>query len=680
MPSEDVTSYFVVVEAIVVVVTLLFGFYTYVRQEALQTARDDLGRACCDKKLMGYFVAKQPATLAYFFRLRTTIIPEVPTIASLIRAGDDLMYTSSMFDQIPPSVSQQVCWVSLYTQFFNEMAWLKKSRTSRAGNENKYVERYLSQADKYVLQKGFGHQISTNDLEKLETRGQNPSRSITTILAKLLRKAPKSDSDSPSDLERHFLYLPKQKGNKKSVRMVYCVRDISDKSLSPPSIRFLTSMTISRLENMAESAYRYFQGAQNNQITTRPLWLVDNKPCIETSREELAGLALIMGVNLVKSSDDSVSGTGPFGIHLNAAKSKDNVMNWQLHLTHQYRQPDHEASKGSGYSTLFAKHMACDSLPFKCVVVDDDGLIYSGEGGYIHRCTEHMGTDRTTKWSEGCINSIYVDQSLLQIIKDRKVNKPWEQSNLESTSTQKYLSRLPTAVQVVHTYRPAEGDQNGDDKSRSNYWFMAVSGIAFGGLVPQAGENLVAAVLFTVTSRGDFDYRDCPYHNNIIEALQELVDALHDDDPKLNLFGNYVAKRPRKGMKEVDCSIPSTSRSAGALFGRYMTALERLAAMGGRQIGEIYRKCYDLLKKDYDNGHKDNLAEDVKSVTKVILSHDHTKITVDACGKVARCIIAAWAYRVPRITLNWETSKSPAKPLTEPPALQDLPVVSAFGL
>ena len=44
-----------------------------------------------------------------------------------------------------------------------------------------------------------------------------------------------------------------------------------------------------------------------------------------------------------------------------------------------------------------------EHFDMRIVVVDDDddGLIYSGEGGYIHGCTEHMGTDRTTKYDPG---------------------------------------------------------------------------------------------------------------------------------------------------------------------------------------------------------------------------------------------------------------------------------------
>jgi len=47
-------------------------------------------------------------------------------------------------------------------------------------------------------------------------------------------------------------------------------------------------------------------------------------------------------------------------------------------------------------------------------VDDDDGLIYSGEGGYIHGCTEHMGTDRTTKEVD---NETYCGYSIINVIR-----------------------------------------------------------------------------------------------------------------------------------------------------------------------------------------------------------------------------------------------------------------------
>jgi hypothetical protein len=801
MPSEGVTRYFIVIEAVVVVVTLFAGFLSYIKQEAEQAARGDVGKACCQKRLMGYFVAKHPRRLAYFLAkllsgliefssLGITRIPEVPTIASLIQAGDNLVYTSSMFDHIPPS-PQEVCWVSLYTQFFNEMAWLEKSQTSEARVQNEFVKRFLSQADKYVdkLQKDFEKvgcdtppqapmnglsQSPTDDLESgrdiqvsmssdsiqgadkaaratkringlstSTTSLPKPPRSIATIWAilkdiVLLRKPPKSHSD------RRFPY------QKKCVAMVCCVRDLSESSSPPPPERSQVLRAVQYCLGGVEKACRDIGDAaetvvnphrqprtQNSQTTTgngeentstqekiepsggsnkilhlphiRPLWIVNSIPCIETSREELAGLALVMGINLVKGNEDSVSGIGPFGMHLNA---KCNFLDWGLRLTYQHRQPDHEASKGSGYSTLFAKHMACNSLPFKL--------------------------------SKDCVHYIYVDSSLLKIIgagqtdqpdQPAQTNQPAQtdqpaQTNQPDRSTQtdqpvqlsasdhvpdltlKYLYRLPTAhhefaaygvqdradkylypLPTAHEFAAhefaAHGVQDGADKS----WFEAVAGIAFGGLVPQAGEKLTRAILFTVIGESDPD-KDCSYCHPIIKALQNLVDTLHDDCPELNLFGNYVAKRPRNGLgiSEADHSIKPTSRHAGALFGRYMTALERLTAKSlskegnpKERVEEIYRKCYDLLKDNYENDHKDDLAADVVTVTDKIKRKD--PITIEDCGKVARRIIASWAFRVPRITLNWDShsndsshSHSNDSSYGHTPTLQELPAVSAFGL
>lgn len=47
---------------------------------------------------------------------------------------------------------------------------------------------------------------------------------------------------------------------------------------------------------------------------------------------------------------------------MSAALDRD--MHWQLRFVQTVRQVGYEPSKGSGYSTLFAKFMACGSIPF----------------------------------------------------------------------------------------------------------------------------------------------------------------------------------------------------------------------------------------------------------------------------------------------------------------------------
>jgi hypothetical protein len=86
------------------------------------------------------------------------------------------------------------------------------------------------------------------------------------------------------------------------------------------------------------------------------------KPCIEISREELLALSLTLGMTLqINDFTQNVRGLGPFGTGLNIVQDNGE---WKLEMVHGARLPRHEASKGSGYTPLFAKHIAFGSLPF----------------------------------------------------------------------------------------------------------------------------------------------------------------------------------------------------------------------------------------------------------------------------------------------------------------------------
>lgn len=117
MLSDETTRYFIVIESIFVILTLGLALYTYIGEAAEQAARDDLGRSCCEERQMGYFVTRRPNRLAYFFKRANVRVPEVPTVENIIQAGDRFLFTSAMFDHIDSS-PKEVCWVNLYTQFF----------------------------------------------------------------------------------------------------------------------------------------------------------------------------------------------------------------------------------------------------------------------------------------------------------------------------------------------------------------------------------------------------------------------------------------------------------------------------------------------------------------------------------------------------------------------------------
>lgn len=651
MLTEQTTQYFIVVEAIMVVITLVLALISYVVEGASRAAQEDIGKSCCEKRQMGYFVARQPYTWSYFRRTATARIPKVPTVENLIQAGDRLMFTSAMFDHIDSS-PQDVCWVSLYTQFFQGVAWLNWLQTHNI-RQNEDIAKYLQKADERVKELS-----QPGKVERSVSKKNNHGTSAVDVEAGGTRRAHpvlmKPNSRTPV---RHCLFPGRSKG---LPILVSCVLPFQKPgSEAQPAIEKLELPDI------------------------RTLWLVDGKPCIEMSREELAGLALSLGIPLIKRQDGSISGTGPFGTHINLVR---HVTHWRLRLTHQHRQFDHEAQYGSGYATLYAKHAACDCLP-----IDLEESAHQKQGD-IDFGRKSIDT----------VRCIYVCRGFLKWIRGRKFARAVKSLELYEGQTRvpeyklsplepvyqtcqelKYLYRLPTGFKVdayCYTPDPFE-DNNNDDSDYSNedgrytlHWFNAVARIAFGGLVPQAGRLLINAVLFTVTGEyridceleedddsdhgysrgrasgietregssrrtrrkhsfvGGFRIRSLslpyartsnddrpssthvqtpmsdrawsPMHAKqtdpenssswVTMALQYLVDALHShcySMHEFSLFGEYVGRRARREFRwlDTDTSISSTPRHAGALFNRYMTALERLTA-----ISLIQRWRYDV--------------------------------------------------------------------------------------
>ena len=116
--------------------------------------------------------------------------------------------------------------------------------------------------------------------------------------------------------------------------------------------------------------------------------IVRDKACISLTREELAGLIIIMGVAFPKlDSYHYASGVGGFGLsvdmnHADAA--------WSVNIVQGSRLARHAPSMGSGYTTLMAKHLACGSVPFSkaqswilSVYLTDKVLDTLKTGGYV---------------------------------------------------------------------------------------------------------------------------------------------------------------------------------------------------------------------------------------------------------------------------------------------------------
>lgn len=806
MLTEEITAYFVVVEAVSVVFTLWVAVITFVADRAkemenvMKGAFGEFGR---DKQYMCYFVARQPAWISYIFgKKRAVRCPEVPTVDNLIQTGDRLMFTSSMFDHIRSSrqTSQEISWVKLYTQFFHSMAWLLPFQTASAKRNNKDIKKYLEMADERVRPFIRAHETTRSEstiAPKDEETGIAPDTAPTaqTVVMKPGSKTP----------VRHCLFLEHCKG---AAILVSCVlpleADGSDEEQRHPAL---------------------------DLSDVRPLRLVDGKLCIEVSSEEVAGLALSLGIPLLNRRDSSISGTGPFGTHLIVARD---ITHWKLRLTrltrlmHHHRQIDNDVQYGSGYSTLFAKHMACNCLPLDLSRSIKEG----GDDEQGERQAKNLDTVRCIHVDPGFVQWIR-SSKFAQVTRGVKGGSDEEEDDQRERSPLQevvgtpeelaYLYHLPTAYKInvlgyshnIFHGGVIQGPAEENPKSiETTHWFKAVASIAFGGLVPQAGKSLVNAVLFTVTGEyredceldGDYDLdeeelstdkesnaesedssprptrRDHSFdritasrihaspsrhhfvrprrlplsfrmRRNVVAtmagpqvlskagkvgntsspltmALQLLVDALHKDcyhRHGFKLFGDNVHRRARRKSNnwlDHDTAIPSEPRYTGALFSRYMTALERLVAISisgnydrivqedranGEKFGigtvergvaadselfqkskpsvrpseveprsyvrRIYQRCVQLLLANFgDKKNTWDLMVCVNGIRTEKIESKRLGITLEDCANVARCIIACWALRVPAIELECEASGR-----LQNASFNELPYNMAFG-
>jgi len=100
------------------IIGFLSGIYLYFYEKKDRLFREQLGSTYFDKDSLGYFVTERSFFLPFLSPPKTYL----PDVAGLIAAGDDGVYTSSMFAWILPGY-QQVSWKVLYEAFFREYAW-----------------------------------------------------------------------------------------------------------------------------------------------------------------------------------------------------------------------------------------------------------------------------------------------------------------------------------------------------------------------------------------------------------------------------------------------------------------------------------------------------------------------------------------------------------------------------
>ena len=569
--------------------------------ERIQRARSrDVGSIAADSSKMGYFYVPRLSHWSAFTGSKTeTLI--VTSIRGLIKAGDSGLWTSAALDQLP-ATTLEICWVSLYENIFDQAVRHPSVGDREAFPKN--IKTFLDRADDRRRKEAQLFMSAKSQLEREEERLRREEANEKKDPAKIEKMRKKIAMHKlGAVVDRHDYYGPS------CVDLVNCCRELTLTEQRP-------------VEHCDDEGL----GLQD----IRPTWLVANKPSIMVSREELAALALILGMRLHwHPYAPSLVGIGAFGTSLRVVQENGA---WRLHLMQATRIPRHGRSPGSGYTTVMAKHIACGSLPFA----------------------------DASMW----VRSVFVTEKVLAGI---RTGGSIKDVRCFGGRALEYLRRLPAAKQIDAFYAidstPRDDSSlgiilksDGSALSPKCTWPRAVTSIAFGGLVPQAAENLAQAVSFTVggTQGGCF------------EALESLINVLHRHSATKGVFGEYVSQRidAEDSVDNVNYTLPergSDARDAAAVFGRYMTLLERLTARcevsEDRPVDAVFEAACTLIQRLYVSAVRQDemsraereadLGLAVNAVTKRI--RQDQAVSLEDCAVVVRAVIAAWAWQVPCI-------------------------------
>ncbi|KAL5121528.1 hypothetical protein ACEQ8H_000600 [Pleosporales sp. CAS-2024a] len=286
---------------------------------------------------------------------------------------------------------------------------------------------------------------------------------------------------------------------------------------------------------------------------------------------ELAALCIILGTRLaMEGSVNSPPTIGTFNISVSTTTTKDHQC--QVVLRQHKRDIAHMPARGSGFSSLYAKHFAAGSLPYN----------------------QARNTLRSILIDE---QTFVMVQAGLQLQLDRLTRK---------TAQSQYLTLLPSSREIdFHIASPSTRPTASSD---------IVNGISIlpfaGGLVPLASDPLIKTVQF-MASGGLAPGR-------LLQRLEGLVDKVNRFAPQLNLFGAlYEPKngallyreRERLGRLATGTNVVDSIADQASRMQRYTTLLERLMALiPGSTPEQVVETVYVATRKELESSYREAVA------------------------------------------------------------------------
>jgi hypothetical protein len=451
----------------------------------------------------------------------------VPSLAGIVKAGDEGVYSSTLFNGLHDQQHDgEPSLLALYHGFAD---YLRGRNAADRSTYSPLISDFISRQKR-------GLQRSQSTRPTKQTRPELPPRHRTSV-----------------DLAEMGL------GRARSRRVTPALTLTSAFNPLPEEGLGTSEMGAAWMDDLQHA--QYYEGKISIAVTPEELW----------------AMSAILGTQPIISSQEikpevprSTTRTGALGISINVMSTANGK--FQVTLRQQKRKTSQLPAKGSGYSTLFAKHLAAGSLPFT-------------------QNKKH-------------VDSILITSDTFSAVQSGACLRVRKSDGL--TNASRYLSSLPNSRKTeFHTLSPST------TSTSTPLLLHAIANMPFsGGLSPLASAPLISTVSF-VASGG------LPA-GRLLQRLESLVEKVHRQAPFLGLFGPLyedanarllIREQERLGKLATSAIADENAMDKAARMHRYTTLLERLMYLvPDMKPQDVLAAVREALKKEIERSYADAVA------------------------------------------------------------------------
>ncbi|KAF2633200.1 hypothetical protein BU25DRAFT_380369 [Macroventuria anomochaeta] len=450
-----------------------------------------------------------------------------PTLSGIVKAGDEGLWSSALFTN-PHGHPGEVSFEAICEMFANELR--SRSMTERSAYSGE-IGKFLNSAK----------------------RGATGPRRVQSMSYK------KTNSG------RKEVAPPTRKSLDMSTVERGLGRSLSIKRPAPVLVPMGNGLVEQDSTSAAQRAW---------MKKGRPAEYYDGRMSVRLTSAEFAALSVILGSSITSTSSNTEANAvfvdrGAFGISIWSTFTDDGRP--KISLKQHKRNISQLPSSGSGHSSLFAKHLACGSLPFSQDAKSISSILV---------------TDET-------FDAVQLGAPLTM------------RKRSQQTPQAKFLATLPSSRDLIFYAIEAS-----TKSSPSTPLIDAIALLPFsGGLTPLASAPLIETIQF-VASGG-------LHPGRLLQRVEGLIDKVQRHSPNLNIFGPLhepqnagllFRERERLG-KVATGAVTEELADKVARVQRYVALLERLMVLvPDMKPQEVLAAVQEATKKELQRSYIDAVA------------------------------------------------------------------------